>query len=111
MSTSSQRYNAAEKLKDSGELEKAAEMMEQLLADDPNYVLAHMMLGKIYLDLGKFDLAIQHNVKAVELEPNEALNHSALSVSYQRAWEGTRDPRYIQMAEESLAKSHRIHGS
>ncbi len=110
MLTPGQRYNAAEKLKDAGELEKAAEMVEQLLADDPSYVLGHMMLGKIYVDLGKYDQAIEHNRKAVELEPNEPLNHSALSVSYQRAWEGTRDPRYIQMAEESLANSHRLHG-
>ena len=110
MSSSSQRYNAAEKLKDAGELEKAAELVEQLLADDPDYVLGHMMLGKIYVDLGKYDQAIQHNQKAVELEPNEAHNHSALSVSYQRAWEGTRDPRYIQMAEDAMARSHRLHG-
>jgi tetratricopeptide (TPR) repeat protein len=110
MSTSSQRYNAAEKLKDAGDLEKAAELVEQLLADDPDYVLGHMMLGKIYVDLGKYDQAIEHNRRAVELEPNEALNHSALSVSYQRAWEGTRDPRYIQMAEDAMARSHRLHG-
>ena len=110
MSTSSQRYNAAEKLKDAGELEKAAELVEQLLADDPDYVLGHMMLGKIYIDLGKYDEAIEHNRRAVELEPNEALNHSALSVSYQRAWEGTRDPRYIQMAEDAMARSNRLHG-
>jgi tetratricopeptide (TPR) repeat protein len=110
MSTSSQRYNAAEKLKDAGELDKAAELVEQLLADDPNYVLGHMMLGKIYVDLGKYDQAIEHNQRAVELEPNEPLNYSALSVSYQRAWEGTRDPRYIQMAEDAMARSHRLHG-
>ncbi len=53
MSTSSQRYNAAEKLKDAGQMAEAAEAIEQLLADDPNYVLGHMMLGKIYLDLGR----------------------------------------------------------
>lgn len=110
MSASSQRYNAAEKLKDAGELEKAAELVEELLADDPDHVLGHMMLGKIYIDLGKFDDAIKHNQRAVELEPNEALNHSALSVSYQRAWEGTRDPRYIQMAEDAMARSNRLHG-
>lgn len=111
MSTSSQRYNAAEKLKDAGQLAEAAELIEQLLADDPNYVLGHMMLGRVYVDLGRYDDAIRHNQIAVELEPNEPLNHSALSVSYQRAWEATRDPRYIQMAEESLARSHRLHGS
>ncbi len=110
MSTSSQRYNAAEKLKDAGQIAEAAELVEQLLADDPDYVLAHMMLGKIYTDLGRYDDAIKHNQRAVELEPNEPLNHSALSVCYQRAWEGTRDPRYIQMAEESLARSHKLHG-
>jgi tetratricopeptide (TPR) repeat protein len=110
MSTSSQRYNAAEKLKDAGQLAEAAELVEQLLAEDPNYVLGHMLLGKVYVDLGRFDDAIKHNQIAVELEPNEPLNHSALSVSYQRAWEATRDPRYIQMAEESLARSHRLHG-
>ncbi len=111
MSTSSQRYNAAEKLKDAGQLAEAAEQVEQLLADDPKYVLGHMLLGKVYVDLGRFDDAIKHNQIAVQLEPNEPLNHSALSVSYQRAWEATRDPRYIQMAEEALANSHRLHGS
>ncbi len=80
MSTSSQRYNAAEKLKDAGQLAEAAEMIEQLLADDPDHVLSHMMLGKIYVDLGRYDDAIKHNQRAVELEPNEPLNHSALSV-------------------------------
>ncbi|MCC6507975.1 MAG: tetratricopeptide repeat protein [Pirellulaceae bacterium] len=110
MPTSSQRYNAAEKLKDAGQLAEAAQMVEELLVDDPTYVLGHMMLGKIYVDLGKYDDAIAHNKRAVELEPNEPLNHSALSVSYQRAWEGTRDPRYIQMAEDSLARSHKLHG-
>ena len=111
MSLSSQRYNAAEKLKDAGQLPEAAQAIEELLADDPDHVLGHMMLGRIYVDLGRYDDAISHNQRAVELEPNEPLNHSALSVSYQRAWEGTRDPRYIQMAEESLARSHRLHGS
>ncbi len=34
MSVSSQRYNAAEKLKDEGKLAEAAAAIEQLLADD-----------------------------------------------------------------------------
>lgn len=111
MTTPGKTYNQAEKLKDEGKLEEAAQICEQILAQWPDYVLAHLMLGKVYIDLGKPDLAVQHNEKACELEPDEALNHSALSVSYQRAWEATRDPRYIQMAEDAKAKSHRIHGS
>jgi tetratricopeptide (TPR) repeat protein len=111
MSTPGKRYNEAEKLKDAGQLEEAAAICEAILVDAPEYVLAHLMLGKIYIDLGKPDEAVRHNERACEIEPEEALNHSALSVSYQRAWEATRDPRYIQMAEEAKARSHRIHGS
>ena len=43
--------------------------------------------------------------KAVQLEPDDAFNYTALSVTYQRAFEGTRDPAYIQKAEEAKARA------
>ena len=43
--------------------------------------------------------------KAVELEPEDPFNLSALSVMCQRAFEGTKDPIYIQKAEDAMAKS------
>lgn len=110
LSTPGKAYNYAEKLKDSGKVAEAAEVCEQLLSQWPDYVYAHLMLGKIYVDLGKPEEAVRHNERACELEPDDALNQSALSVSYQRAWEATRDPRFIQMAEEAKARSHRLHG-
>ena len=43
--------------------------------------------------------------KAVELEPGDPFNYSALSVTCQRAFEGTKDPIYIQKAEDAMARS------
>jgi cytochrome c-type biogenesis protein CcmH/NrfG len=110
MKTTAQRLNEAEKLKDQGKLPEATALLEGILVDDANHVLSHMMLARIFTQTGRHEEAVKHAEKACELEPNESTNFTVLSVTYQRAWAGTQDQRYIQLAEDAMARSRMIGG-
>lgn len=103
-------YNEAEKLKDNGQPDEAVAKLKEVLAIDPTHVLSHLTLARIHTLQGNFDLAIEHAQAACKLEPNEAFNFTAMSVTYQRAYAGTRDNRYIQLAEDAMAHAHRLQG-
>ena len=103
-----QKTNAAEKLKDEGKLDEAVALLQEILAAEPGHVLTHLTLGRIYTLQGKYDQAVEHGRKACELEPNDAFNYTALSVTYQRVFAGTQDHKYIQMAEDAMAESRRL---
>jgi Flp pilus assembly protein TadD len=96
-------YNEAEKLKDAGDLEGAAAKLNELLASEPDYALAHSALAVIYTRLRRHDEAIQHAVKVCELEPTDAFSFTALSVTYQRAGK-------IPEAEHAMAQAQMITG-
>lgn len=108
MSDLHDRYNDVEKLIDAEQFEDAAKGLEAILAQDDSFVLAHLALARVYTKTAQHDLAIKHGEKAVELEPEDAFNHTALSVTYQRAWAGTQDQQYIQKAEDSMARAHTL---
>ncbi len=105
-----QMYNAAEKLKDSGKLDESVALLNELLAVESTHVLSHLTLARIYTLQKKFDLAIEHSRKACELEPAEAFNFTAMSVTYQRTYAGTGDTKYIQLAEDAMARAHQLQG-
>ncbi len=102
-------YNEAEKLIDSGDLTTAAEKLTALLQQDDSFILGHLALARVSTRLGNHETAITHARRACELEPNEAFNFTALSITYQRAWAGTGDPQFIQLAEEARDVAHRLH--
>jgi hypothetical protein len=60
--------------------------------------------------LGRHEEAIEHARQVCELEPNDPFSYTALSVTYQRAYAGTGNHAYIQLAEEAMARSHMIQG-
>ena len=60
-------YDAAEKLKDAGKHDQAVEKLEELLAVDDSYVLAHLALAVIYGQLGRHEDGIRHGQKACEI--------------------------------------------
>lgn len=103
-----EKTNAAEKLKDEGKLDEAVAILNEILSEEPNHVLTHLTLGRIFTLQGKFDQAVEHGRKACELEPLEAFNFTALSVTYQRVFAGTGDHKFIQLAEDAMAESRRI---
>ncbi|MEX2305946.1 MAG: tetratricopeptide repeat protein [Pirellulales bacterium] len=98
-------YDEADKLKDAGQLEEAAAKLNEALAADPNYALAHSALAVVLQKLGRHEEAIQHAQKASELEPDDPFSYTALSVTYQRAFAGTNNMQYIRLAEDAMERS------
>jgi tetratricopeptide (TPR) repeat protein len=108
MSDLHSRYNDVEKLIDQEDFPRAIEGLNQILADDDSFVLAHLPLSRVYTKTGQHDLAIQHGERACQLEPNDSFNFTALSVTYQRAWAGTREQQFITKAEEAMARAQML---
>lgn len=108
MSDITQKYNQAEKLKDEGKYEEAISLLNEILEENDGHVLTHLTLGRIYTLTGNYDKAVEHGQKACELEPNEPFNFTAMSVTFQRVFAGTQDPKYIQLAEDAMAESRRL---
>ncbi len=96
----------SDQLKVEGKYPEAIAKLQEALNIDPSFARAHLALSVLYHKMEDYAKSCEHAEKAVELEPNDPFNMAALSVTYQRAFEGTRDPIYIQKAEEALARSH-----
>ena len=84
MTTPNTLYDEAVELKEQGDRDGAIARLEQALAIDPSFAIAHGMLAKLYVDLAQADKAIAHAKKVVELEPDDTFSYTALSVIYQR---------------------------
>ena len=110
MAAVSEMYQEAEKLKDEGKLEEAITKLQEVLTQDENHVLSHLALAVVFGRVGKYEESIKHGERACEIEPNDPFNFTAMSVTYQRAWQGTQNPRYIQAAEDAMAKAHALEG-
>jgi len=108
MSDVHSKYNEVEKLIDDEKFEDAIAGLNEIVAEDDSFVLAHLALARVYTKTGQHAEAIQHGEKACELEPQESFNFTAMSVTYQRAWAGTQDQSYIQKAEDAMAKAQMI---
>ncbi|WP_013627879.1 MULTISPECIES: tetratricopeptide repeat protein [Rubinisphaera] len=96
-------YDEANQLKEQGNLEGAVEKLQQILAEDENYVLAHTALAVHLQRLGHNEQALAHAKKVVELEPNDPFSHAQLSVISQRCGR-------ITEAEDALAHSQKMGG-
>lgn len=103
MATREERYDAAESLKNDGQLAEAVEAMEGVVADFPEFALAHSALAAWCTRLERHDEAVRHARKVVELEPRDPFSYTALSVACMR---GGR----IAEAEDALARSRAIQG-
>lgn len=101
-------YDEADQLKAEGKLDEATAKLEELLALDPNYGLAHSALAVVLQRLGKHEAAIQHALRVTELEPNDPFSYTALSVTYQRAYAGTGELGYIRHAEDAMEQSRML---
>jgi tetratricopeptide (TPR) repeat protein len=101
-------YAAAEQLMDDGQLELAVEQLQRVLAADSGFTLAHLALARVLTKLGRHLEAIEHGLEACKLEPDDPFSFTALSVTYQRAWAGTKEQRYIQMAEDAMARARQL---
>jgi len=103
MMTREDRYAAAETLKNAGNLAEAVAALEALVAEQPDFTLAHSALAAWCTRLDRHDEAMSHARKACELEPNDPFSYTALSVACMR---GGR----ITEAEDALARSRTLQG-
>ncbi len=103
-------YNEAEKFIDAEQNEAALAELEKLLLQDPSFTLAHLAMARVLTKLGRHLDAVEHSKKACELEPEDSFNFTAMSVTCQKAWAGTQDKKFIQMAEDAMASAHSLQG-
>ena len=103
-------YDEADKLKDAGKFEEAAAKLNEALAADANFTLAHSALAVVLQKLSRHDEAIRHAQRVCELEPGDPFSFTAMSVTYQRAYAGTGDMQYSRLAEDAMERSRMIQG-
>ncbi len=108
MPTATELYDEADQLKEAGKVEEAVAKLEELLAEHADYSLAHSALVVLCGKVGRHEEAVRHAVRVCELEPTDPFSFTAMSVIYQRAYAGTNNPQYIQLAEDAMAKSQMI---
>jgi tetratricopeptide (TPR) repeat protein len=108
MSTTNELFKTAENLKRAGKNPEAIAAFEEVLKADDTHVLSHMALAVLLGKAGRHAEAIEHSERACELEPGEVFNFTALSVTFQRAFEATQDRTFIYKAEEAKAKAHEL---
>ena len=85
----------------SGDTDAAIEMLRRLLAQSPNYSLAHNALGALYARRGKIDQAIEHAKRVCEIDPDDTFGYTVLSTLCLK--NGRREE-----AEEALMKANQL---
>jgi Flp pilus assembly protein TadD len=85
----------------SGDTEAAIEMLRQLLAESPNYSLAHNALSVLYSRLGKIDQAVEHAKRVCEIDPDDTFGYTILSTLCLK--NGRREE-----AEDALMKANQL---
>ena len=103
MATREERYEAAEAVKNAGDLAGAVAALESVVADHPEFALAHSALAAWCTRLERHEEAVRHARRVCELEPADPFSYTALSVACMR---GGR----IAEAEEALARSRVLQG-
>ena len=101
-------YDEADQLKTAGDLDGAVAKLQEVLSSDENYALAHSALAVILQKMTKHEEAIEHAKKVCELEPDDPFSFTAMSVTFQRAYAGTNNMAYIQMAEDAMERSRQL---
>lgn len=82
--TAEDHYYAALDLMADGHREKAVEAYRESLNADPTYTEAMHGLARVLQDLERYDEAIVVAQRIAELDPEDVLAHTSLSVLYQK---------------------------
>ncbi len=78
------RYYAALDLMGDGHLEQAVTAYQESIAADPTFTEAMHGLARALQDLQRYDEAITISQRIAELDPDDVLAHTSLSVLYQK---------------------------
>jgi predicted Zn-dependent protease len=85
MPSNVERYDEAIQLQQEGKLDEAISRLQAVVADDPDYALAHAALSKFYSEQEKHPQAVAHGRKVCELEGDDPFSFIALSLVCQKA--------------------------
>jgi tetratricopeptide (TPR) repeat protein len=77
-------YYAALDLMADGKLDDAVAAYQQSLAADPTFTEAMHGLARVLQDLQRYDAAIEVAQRIAEVDPDDVLAHTSLSVLYQK---------------------------
>ncbi|MEN6497422.1 MAG: tetratricopeptide repeat protein [Thermoguttaceae bacterium] len=106
MPNSDVMYDEAIALQQQGQMEEAIGKLQELLAADPNYALAHSALSVFYSRLEQHDQAVEHAQKVCELESNDPFSYVALSLLCQKAGRIPEAERALMMARQVQMQAH-----
>ncbi len=101
-------YDQADQLKNEGKLDEAAAKLQEALAIDENYALAHSALAVVLQRQGQHEQAVKHAQRVCEIEPSDPFSFTAMSVTFQRAYAGTNNMDYIRLAEDAMERSRQL---
>ncbi|WP_254512621.1 tetratricopeptide repeat protein [Anatilimnocola floriformis] len=108
MPTVDEIYKQSEQFRREGKSAEAITALEEVLKLDNSHVLAHMTLARLLCKANRPLDGVPHSEQACQLEPNEVFNWTALSETYQKAFEATQDRMFILKAEEAKTRSHQL---
>src|ERR1700726_2523400 len=77
-------YFAALDLMGDGHLDQAVATYQESLAADPTFTEAMHGLARALQDLQRYDEAIEVSQRIAEIDPDDVLGHTSLSVLYQK---------------------------
>jgi adenylate cyclase len=81
------------------DLPSTEKVFKRAIAINPNSIEAHLHYGMFYNLAGKYDMAIEHISKAIELDPLSMWNQHALSWSY---WCNDELKKGVEVAEKMI---------
>ncbi len=82
--TAEDRYYHALDLYAEGRHEEAVAAYQQSIAADPTFTEAMHGLARTYQDMNRLDEAIEIANRIAQLDPNDVLAHTSLSILYQK---------------------------
>ena len=85
---------------EAGEINKAAVSTSNLIAEHPQYVQAHLLLGRVYIEQDKLNRAETTFKHTLTLAPNYAQAHYYLGIIYERWHEPDNAMAHYQQAWE-----------
>lgn len=107
MATASERYDEAIQIQQTGDLEGAVAKLRQLIADEPNFALAHTALSVFLSKLERHEEALAHAEKVCELEPEDPFSYMSKSILSQKANRRPEAEAAMSKAMEKQWAAHR----
>jgi tetratricopeptide (TPR) repeat protein len=106
-----ERYRVGEQLEAEGKYAEAADLMKGLVEAYPKDHLPHLILGRLYAQMGQFQLGEQYLLKARELAPDKIQAHYLLGLVHFKwgsvLWEKGGREKAKALLERSVRSSRR----